>query len=201
MLEYNIFDDPMEPMDPLDPPPSDPPNRKRPLWLHDTLQNAKRNVPIHRSFRERKKPCRNEGYIETMSTMIQVGPSSFEEVVKCQVWKDSMAEEYESILKNDVQDVLPRPNGKSSMTSKWIFKIKHGIDGDVEKYIARFVYQGLPKKEGEDYDDIFSHVARYITICLIVSLISSQGWTLHDMDIKTTFLHGMLYEEVYVEKP
>lgn len=46
MLESDIDDDPREPMDPLHPPLSDPPTRKRPLWLHDTLQNAERNVPI-----------------------------------------------------------------------------------------------------------------------------------------------------------
>ena len=35
----------------------------------------------------------------------------------------------------------------------------------------------------------------------IVALAASQGWTLHQMDVNTTFLHGMLQEEVYVEKP
>ena len=48
MLEYetNIVDDPMELMDPLYPPPSDPPTRKRPLWLCDTLRDDERQVPI-----------------------------------------------------------------------------------------------------------------------------------------------------------
>ena len=55
--ETDIVDDPMEPMDPLDPPLSDPPTRKRPLWLLDNLHDTKRNVPIQRSYRERKHPC------------------------------------------------------------------------------------------------------------------------------------------------
>lgn len=60
--------------------------------------------------------------------------------------------------------------------------------------------QGFSHKKGEDYDDIFSPMAQYTTIHSIVSLTASQGWTLHQMDIKNAFLHGMLQEEVYSEK-
>ena len=45
-----------------------------------------------------------------------------------------MIEEYQSIMKNDVWDVVPRPEGKSVVTSKWIYKIKHAADGSIEKY-------------------------------------------------------------------
>ena len=146
----------MEPMDPLDPPPTNPPIRKRPLWLCDTLQDNERQVLIQRSFRESKKPCRYQGYVVVMSTMIQAEPPAFEEVVKEQVWKDVMAEEYESITKNDVWDDVPRPKGKSVVTSKWLFKIKHGVDGSIKKYKARFVARGLSQKEREDYNNIFA---------------------------------------------
>lgn len=95
-------------------------------------------------------------------------------------------------MKRDVWDFVSRLHGKSVVTLKWLFKIKHGIDGSIEKYKARFVARGFSRKEGEDYDDMFSPVARYTTIHLIVSLISSQGWTLHQMDVQFAFLHGML---------
>lgn len=159
-FETDIVDDPMEPMDPLDPHPCDPPARKRPPCLRDTLQDDERRAPIRRSFRERKKPCKYQGYVAAMITMIQVEPPTFEEVVKEQVWKDAMAEEYESIMKNDVWDVVSRLKGESVVTSKWLFKIKHGVDGSIEKYKARFVGRGFSQKDGEDYDDIFSPVAR-----------------------------------------
>jgi len=48
---------------------------------------------------------------------------------------------------------------------------------------------------------IFAHVARYTTIRLIIALVASQGWNLHQMDVKTAFLHGSIKEEVYVEQP
>jgi len=48
---------------------------------------------------------------------------------------------------------------------------------------------------------IFAPVARYMTIHLIIALVASQRWNLHQMDVKTTFLHGSIKEEVYVEQP
>lgn len=88
-----------------------------------------------------------------MSTTIQA-----KEDVKEQFWKDSMANEHESIMKNEVWDVIPRRKGKSVMTSKWLYKIKHGVDGRIEKYNTRFMARGFYQKEGECYDDIFSPV-------------------------------------------
>lgn len=105
-----------------------------------------------------------------------------------------MVEEYESIMKNGVWDVVQRLKGKSMVTSKWLYKIKHGVDGSIEKYKARFVAREFFQKEGEEYDDIFSFVAHYTTIRSIISLAASQGWTLHQIDVKMTFLHGMLQE-------
>ena len=54
-----------------------------------------------------------------------------------------MTEEFQSITKNDVWEVVRRPEGKSVVTSKWIFKIKHRADGSIEKHKARFVARGF----------------------------------------------------------
>jgi hypothetical protein len=52
-------------------------------------------------------------------------------------------EEYQSIMTNVVWEVVPRPKGKSVVTSKWIYKIKHVVDDSIEKYKARFVARGF----------------------------------------------------------
>eukprot|EP00253_Pinus_taeda_P009075 PITA_09075 len=70
-----------------------------------------------------------------------------------------MNEEYESIMKNDVWDVVLKPQDKTIVTSKWLYKIKRGVDGSAEKYKARFVARGFSQKEGVDYDEIFALVA------------------------------------------
>jgi len=69
----------------------------------------------------------------------------------------------------------------------------------MKKHKACFVAHGFSQKEGIDYDEIFVPVARYTTIRSIIALAASQGWNLHQMDVKTTFLHGSIKEEVCVE--
>ena len=105
-----------------------------------------------------------------MSHLISAKLSSYEEATSQQVWVDAMIEEYSSIMKNDVWEVVPKPRGKSVVTSKWLYKIKHAVDGNVEKYKVRFVARGFTQKEGIDYDETFAPVARYTTIRTIISL-------------------------------
>jgi hypothetical protein len=112
-----------------------------------------------------------------------------------------MVEEYASIMKNDVWEVVPRPEGKSVIGSKWIYKIKHVADGSVEKFKARFVAKGFSQKEGVDYDETFAPVARYTSIRAVISIAAEMGWKIHQMDVKTTFLNGIIEEEVYIEQP
>ena len=104
-------------------------------------------------------------------------------------------------MKNDVWDVVPRPEGKLVITSKWIYKIKHATNGSIEKYKARFVARGFSQKEGIDYEETIAPVASYTSIRAIMALTAKLGWNLHQMDMKTTFLNGVDEEEVYVEQP
>jgi hypothetical protein len=59
------------------------------------------------------------------------------------VWRDVMMEEYQSIMKNDVWDIVMRHEGKSVVTSKLIYKIKHTVDGSIERHKMRFVSRGF----------------------------------------------------------
>jgi len=111
-----------------------------------------------------------------------------------------MVEEYNSIMKNEVWDVMSRLKNKFVVTSKWIYKIKHTADDSIEKYKARFVARGFSQKEGVDYEETFSLVARYTSIRSIMAIVAKMGWKLHQMDVKIAFLNGVV-EEVYVEQP
>jgi hypothetical protein len=112
-----------------------------------------------------------------------------------------MREEYQSIMKNDVWNIVPRPEGKSLVNSKWIYKIKHAADGSVKKYKARFVARGFSQVEGIDYEETFSLVSQYTSIRTIIVIVVSMSWKLHQMDVKTIFLNGEIEEEVYIEQP
>jgi hypothetical protein len=87
------------------------------------------------------------------------------------------------------------------VSSKWLFKIKHVVDGSIEKYKARFFARCFSQKEGIDYEETFTLVARYTSIRTIIALVAKMKWKLHQMDIKTTFLNGVIEQEVYIEQP
>ena len=93
----------------------------------------------------------------------------------------------------------PKKKRKSIATSKWIYKTKHAADGSIEKYKARFVAHGFSQKEGIDYEETFAPVARYTSIILVLALAAVMKWKIHQMDVKTAFLNGVVEEEVYVE--
>jgi hypothetical protein len=103
-----------------------------------------------------------------------------------------MTEEYQSIMKIKVWEIVPRSKNKDVVSSRWLFKIKHVADGSIEKYKARFVTHGFSQKEGIDYEETFTHVARYTSIKTIISLAAKMKWKLHHMDMKIAFINGVI---------
>jgi hypothetical protein len=135
-----------------------------------------------------------------MSHTIDFEPSYYDAFSQL-VWRYVMMEEYQSIMKNDVRDIVLRYEGKSLVTSKWTYKVKHTTDGRIEKHKMRFVARGFSQVEATYYDDTFAHFYRYTSIRMIISLAAYMGWRLHQMDVKITFLNGEIEEEVCIEKP
>ena len=112
-----------------------------------------------------------------------------------------MVEEYDSIVRNSAWEIFPRPEGKSVVGSRWIYKVKQVANGSVEKYKARFVARGFSQIEGIDYEENFALVVRYSSIQTMLSLLAHMGWHIHQMDVKTAFLNGVIEEEVYIKQP
>ena len=105
-----------------------------------------------------------------MSKCIVTNPSSFEEAVEDPTWVDAMVEKYDSIVRNNAWEIVPRPEGKSVVGSRWIYKVKQEANGSVEKYKAIFVARGFSHIEGIDYEETFAPIARYSSIQMILAL-------------------------------
>eukprot|EP00253_Pinus_taeda_P030052 PITA_30052 len=93
--------------------------------------------------RQKRSPKRHTRYMALVGECVDIEPSSFEEVLQQPVWVDAMVEEYDSIIWNNVWDVVPRPQGKSMVSSRWLYKVKQAVDGSVEKHKARFIARGF----------------------------------------------------------
>jgi hypothetical protein len=125
-----------------------------------------------------------------MSSIIHVEPYIFEEEANQKVWQDAMVEEYTSIMRSDVWDIMSRLEGKSIVSSRWLYKIKHVADMVTSRISSRgFMVRGFSEKEGVEYrGDIFSSnqvclYSRCYFYCFMV-----MRWRIHDMDVKTDFL-------------
>ena len=91
--------------------------------------------------------------------------------------------------------------GHKAIGVKWVYKVKKNVKGEIEKDKARLVAKGYSKKTWIDYDEVFAPIARLETISLIISLAAQNKWKIHQMDVKSAFLNGVLEEEVYIEQP
>ena len=90
-----------EPQMPIDP-PKEVSHKRKAAWARELIQDAERYGAPEGSLRESKRPHIYSSYMALLSNIIDAEPSSFEEVIGKQVWKDPMHEEYQSIMKNDV---------------------------------------------------------------------------------------------------
>jgi hypothetical protein len=79
-----------------------------------------------------------------------------------------------------------------------VFKKKLRLDDTIDKYKVRLVVKGYTQKEGNDFFDTYSPIARLTTIRVLLSLAASHGILIHQMDVKTIFLNGELEEEIYM---
>eukprot|EP00253_Pinus_taeda_P035279 PITA_35279 len=71
-----------------------------------------------------------------------------------------MVEEYDSIVRTSVWEIVPRPENKSVVGSRWIYKVKQATNGGIKKHKAIFVAKGFSLVEGIDCKVTFSLVAR-----------------------------------------
>jgi hypothetical protein len=67
--------------------------------------------------------------------------------------------------------------------------------------MGRLVALGNRQEYGADYEETFAPVAKMTTVSTVISIAASQGWPLHQMDVKNAFLHGDLKEDIYMTPP
>ena len=104
-------------------------------------------------------------------------------------------------MENDTWEHVPLPKGRKLVRCKWVYRTKYGLDGIVDKHKYHLVAKGFSQVEGIDYTETFSPVAKINSVRLVLSLAASFKWEVHQMDIKSAFLHGDLHEGIYMEQP
>jgi transposase InsO family protein len=116
-------------------------------------------------------------------------------------WQAAMESELDSIHRTGTWTLTDLPKGRQPIGCKWVYKIKRKADGSVDRYKARLVAKGFSQKEGVDYKETFAPVAKFTSIRLLLALAAREDYEIHQMDVKTAFLHGDLDVDIYMRQP
>ena len=116
-------------------------------------------------------------------------------------WKGAMDEEITALLQNDTWDIVDLPEGKKTVSCRWVYTLKCKSDGSLDRYKARLVARGYTQTFGIDYIETFAPVAKINTIRILISLAVNFDWPLNQYDIKNAFLNGEQKEEIYMKIP
>ena len=102
---------------------------------------------------------------------------------------------------NHTYDWVSLPKGRKALKCKWVFKSKTQENSSKPKYKARLVVKGFGQKKGIDFDEIFSLVVKMSSICVALGMAACMDLEVEQLDVKTTFLHSDLEEDIYIEQP
>jgi len=135
------------------------------------------------------------------ATSISPVPRSVRQAVQDPNWYAAMKQEFDALQANKTWTLVPRPPSARVITGKWVFKHKFNLDGTLELYKARWVVRGFNQRPGIDFGETFSPVIEPTTIRTVLTLVATNNWPAHQLDVSNAFLHGNLQEQVYSQQP
>ncbi|KAJ8775341.1 hypothetical protein K2173_020345 [Erythroxylum novogranatense] len=109
-----------------------------------------------------------------------------------------MQQEIQALQANGTWEVVSLPSGKRPIGCKWVYKVKYQSNGTIERYKARLVAKGYNQREGIDFQDTFSPVAKHVIVRTVIAIAAIYNWPMYQMDVHNAFLQGDLHEEVYM---
>jgi hypothetical protein len=116
-------------------------------------------------------------------------------------WLNAMEDEIRSLQQHNTYTLEKVPPGANVLPVRWVYNIKRDPLGNIERFKARLVVKGFRQKEGIDYDEVFAPVSKHTTLRTLLSIVARDNLELHQLDVKTAFLHGDLEEELYMQQP
>lgn len=114
-------------------------------------------------------------------------------------WEQAMAEEMNSLKENETFELTTLPEGRINVGGKWVYTVKENEQGKLFK--ARFVAKGYSQTEGIDYQETFAPTANIISVRALMQIAAQNDLIVHQMDVKTAYLHAPIEEEIYMDQP
>ncbi|GJV40335.1 retrotransposon protein, putative, ty1-copia subclass [Tanacetum coccineum] len=163
-------------------------------------------VPIRRSGRISQAPDRYGFYVDAEEH--ELGdlnePPNYKATLsdpESDKWLDAMNTKMQSMKDNQVWCLVDLPPNGKTVRSKWIFKKKTDMDGNVHTFKARLVAKDYTQTYDVDYRETFSSVADIKAIRILLAITAFYNYEIWHMDVKTTFLNAHLSEDIYMVQP
>ncbi|GJP63816.1 hypothetical protein CLOP_g20858 [Closterium sp. NIES-67] len=116
-------------------------------------------------------------------------------------WRKAIQEELDTLAERGTWVLVELPEGRRPVGVRWIFKIKTGDLGQLQRFKARLVAKGYTQVEGVDYVETYAPVSKLTTARTLLKVVAARDYHLVQLDIKNAFLYGELQEEIYMEQP
>ncbi|RVW79609.1 Retrovirus-related Pol polyprotein from transposon TNT 1-94 [Vitis vinifera] len=170
-----------------------------PIAIRKGTRSTRNPHPIYNFLSYHRLSSPYSAFVSAISSVSL--PKSTHEALSHPGWRQAMVDEMAALHSNGTWDLVVLPSGKSTVGCRWVYAVKVGPDGQVDRLKARLVAKGYTQVYGSDYGDTFSPVAKIASVRLLLSMAAMCSWPLYQLDIKNVFLHGDLAEEVYMEQP
>nr|CAD1842701.1 unnamed protein product [Ananas comosus var. bracteatus] len=161
------------------------PKGKRPV-AHNT-QIMMLNHSKYQQQQQRHLPPRStiNSWLSFAKETVMSSPLPTSQASQDPKWVEAMQAELQALEENNTWTMVPLPPGHKPIGCKWVFKIKYNSNGTVECYKARLVAKGFTQREGIDYTETFTPVAKLTTgeqlVCRLNKSLyglkqASQSW-------------------------
>ena len=192
---------------------------------NSTIQIQNKNLPTRTSNRLAGQPRLNyrimnnprtrlhndtTAFIEEIALLgednTNTDPKTYQEAMNrpdANKWQDAMKVEMKTLVSLDTYELTCLPQERTSIGSKWVFKLKRDTNGNITKYKARLVAQGFSQRPGFDYDTerLYAPVIRLDTLRLLLAISANFDWEMEQVDIIGAYLHGKIEEDIYMRQP
>jgi transposase InsO family protein len=139
-------------------------------------------------------------FCEYYSFVSSLEPLKVEEALDDPDWVMAMQKELNNFTRNEVWSLVERPK-QNVIGTKWVFRNKQDEHGMVTRNKARLVAQGFTQIKGLDFGETYAPVARLESIRILLDFATHHDFKLYQMDMKSAFLNGPIFELVYVQQP